>query len=446
MAVLLLGRPLCAGLNKRWPVKAVGPWRMDLQCQPLGEDCPQSAAPLRGMSTMGCPANVTAQPPKDPSLMAQHPLRAQAKMHWIRVACVLKPTLHCPGARRCEPVSSTVGQDMDEVENSRSERLYHKHDSPSNLGRSTLLGSFEGEQGELEGRLEGRQRSAHYCTLGRLACIRSLISAAYVFSLSRMYGMDHGLMDIKNEISRPIVAQLIPFFFSTLTTCPFLLSLPMDGAEIEMVPSNAEPLGRRSIIADHCHAKKQAGHSECIFLCVRRDEQYYAIDIPVDENETTLGLDVLHKASGPWWKRFSLRSPISVQQVQMRFMSIEPAGRDQLRISVCIVPLDYTGDMQGLDKAIERELQDVKRACCGIDIDGNAEECYGCPNEGYDEMSDEPYCKIQQSRKLRQMYTEYEWLPSTLKYWWHNGVDARGLPFLRTAGFIYSYKQLQYDK
>ncbi len=115
-------------------------------------------------------------------------------------------------------------------------------------------------------------------------------------------------------------------------------------------------------------------------------------------------------------------------------MSIEPAG-----LSVCIVPLDYTDDMQGLNQAIEKELHDVERGCCGVDIDGNVEECHGCPNEAYDEDA-HPYCKIQQSRKLRRMHTEYKWLPSTLKYWWHNGIDARGLHFLRTAGFVYSYE------
>ncbi|KAH8719821.1 hypothetical protein HC256_000243 [Beauveria bassiana] len=147
--------------------------------------------------------------------------------------------------------------------------------------------------------------------------------------------------------------------------------------------------------------------------------QFYATDIPVRENEAALGLDVLEKSSRPWWKQFSLYSAVTVQQVQMRFMSIEPAG-----IGVCIVPLDYTDDMHDLNQAIKRELQDVERGCC--DIGSNAEECLGCPNTAYDEDA-HPYCKIQQSRKLRRMHTEYKWLPSTLKYWWHNGIDARVL-------------------
>lgn len=102
---------------------------------------------------------------------------------------------------------------------------------------------------------------------------------------------------------------------------------------------------------------------------------------------------------------------------------------------------DYTTSARDLDRALDEALnQDVEFGECGIDIMGRSHKPnIWCPNETHDECLG-TYCKVQYTRKLRQEKEKNEWLPSMLEFYWQNGIESKGVEFLKAAGFIVSYE------
>lgn len=120
----------------------------------------------------------------------------------------------------------------------------------------------------------------------------------------------------------------------------------------------------------------------------------------------------------------------------------QPAnGPPQIRVS--ILHIDYNDDISQLDRAIDIELGECLRPMeCGVNVNGEShdESCYfDCPNAGFDDL-DGFYCKVNRVRILSQQRLDYRWLPSMLEYYWQNGVDKKGLAFLRGVGFVHSYR------
>jgi hypothetical protein len=103
---------------------------------------------------------------------------------------------------------------------------------------------------------------------------------------------------------------------------------------------------------------------------------------------------------------------------------------------------DYTTAARDLDCALDEALnQDIEFGECRIDIMGRSHEPnILCPNEAYDEWVEDTYCKAQYRRKLRLEKEENEWLPSMLEFYWQNGIESKGVEFLKAAGFIVSYE------
>ncbi|KAH7121404.1 hypothetical protein EDB81DRAFT_913581 [Dactylonectria macrodidyma] len=212
----------------------------------------------------------------------------------------------------------------------------------------------------------------------------------------------------------------------------------------------AEQKGRKTIIADYCQrrSEKERGYKECVFLCLRRGRRYYAIDIPIKLDDPTLGLDRLRKESGPWWKRYSLYSAVGVQEINMRLMELHQPSTGLPEIRVSILNLDYAEEISLLDSAIEEMTsRDIDPFECGMDVNGQLDKACReskCRNTAYNEQED-LFCRVYKFQKFSRRRSDYIWLPSMLKYYWQNGVDGRGLAFLSNAGFVHSYKDLQYD-
>lgn len=70
---------------------------------------------------------------------------------------------------------------------------------------------------------------------------------------------------------------------------------------------------------------------------------------------------------------------------------------------------------------------------------GDFDHPSGCHNEGYDELEGE-YCIDEHVMELSQRKDNAEWLPSMLEFYWQNGIDDKGLTFLKTNNFVVSYR------
>jgi hypothetical protein len=94
----------------------------------------------------------------------------------------------------------------------------------------------------------------------------------------------------------------------------------------EQNDDTADSKGRMTIIAAYCQRRSQEeGYKECILLCVRRGGRYYNLDIPIKQDDPTLGLDRLRKETGRWWKRYSLYSAIAVQEINVIALEYNPS-------------------------------------------------------------------------------------------------------------------------
>ena len=122
----------------------------------------------------------------------------------------------------------------------------------------------------------------------------------------------------------------------------------------------------------------------------------------------------------------------------MRFMKVERPQSRNPELQVCILERSYADDISRLERAAIMEIQNAEPCECGIDVNGETEDFWNCANAAYDEWEG-PYCRGQKTRELRQQQSDYSWLPSMLKYYWHSGVDEHGLDFLERVGFVHSY-------
>jgi hypothetical protein len=76
--------------------------------------------------------------------------------------------------------------------------------------------------------------------------------------------------------------------------------------------------GRPSIIKKHCLAAIQKGHTECLWLCMKRCGRTLAKDIPpASKYGCLITLVDIRKQCG-WWKKYSLYSAKGIEEVMVR--------------------------------------------------------------------------------------------------------------------------------
>ncbi|KAF2176536.1 hypothetical protein K469DRAFT_400765 [Zopfia rhizophila CBS 207.26] len=203
--------------------------------------------------------------------------------------------------------------------------------------------------------------------------------------------------------------------------------------------------GKDSVIAEYCRRAIKNGHTECIWLCMKRGRRCLVKDIQFKSNGHIVGLhDIRRRYS--WWKSHSLYSAVGVKEVMVRFLDFDESKQEILAVST---GFDYTGITAGLDKAIEEimELGIDDPSHCGVDVKGHHHsDKILCENTAYDEFDCSEYCKANRLRDLRIERDSYNWLPSMLEFYWQNGIGVKGRAFLETTGFVTSYDELTFDE
>jgi len=131
-----------------------------------------------------------------------------------------------------------------------------------------------------------------------------------------------------------------------------------------------------------------------------------------------------------------------IMGVQMRFLNF---NKESNEIEVVTMDFDHGSVARSIDNLImsttERpSIENVAIDECGVDIMGRTHHDSSCYNERYDELRDEMYCIIERSREETRRKMDEEWLPPMLGFYWQNGIENRGLDFLRNTGFIVSYE------
>jgi hypothetical protein len=64
-----------------------------------------------------------------------------------------------------------------------------------------------------------------------------------------------------------------------------------DHSSEEQQPLNApqNQTGNESVIAEYCRKATENGHTQCIWLCMRRNSRYIMKDIPLNREDLLLG-------------------------------------------------------------------------------------------------------------------------------------------------------------
>ncbi|OBT68723.1 hypothetical protein VE03_02098 [Pseudogymnoascus sp. 23342-1-I1] len=204
--------------------------------------------------------------------------------------------------------------------------------------------------------------------------------------------------------------------------------------------------GKPSVIRAYCRRHvADCDDKEAIWFCMQRGLNWgVAKDVHSTSVSKKFGIDELRKYNG-WWKRHSMFSAVGVKEVKMRFTSFDKALNE---IQVVIMDFDYDSITRDLNHYIQREVEK------GVHIDGDSavdimgifNHPDGCHNEGYDEFGGDMYCIDEHIMELRQRKENAEWLPSMLEFYWQNGIDDKGLKFLKSNDFVVAYRSLQYDR
>lgn len=125
-------------------------------------------------------------------------------------------------------------------------------------------------------------------------------------------------------------------------------------------------------------------------------------------------------------------------KIQMRFISFNEALN---LIEVVIMDFDYDGIARDFNECLQREVgRGVVVGDSGVDIMGSFNHPGDCHNEGYDELDGMMYCIDERVIELSQRKDNAEWLPSMLEFYWQNGIDDKGLRFLKSHHFVVSYE------
>ena len=218
--------------------------------------------------------------------------------------------------------------------------------------------------------------------------------------------------------------------------------------------------GKPSLLKSYCESTIRYGgnEAECIWLCMQHGRKWIAKDIKFNRETPSLGIQQLRMQYG-WLKRHSLFSAVGVKVVQVRENSIL-AGSETKQDTNCLHQIRFLGfreasndfevvlidlDSTGTSRKIERELDAMDAIVdlgeCGIDVMGRSHDPnIFCPNEDFDQYSNEIYCKVQNARRLKQQKVESKWLQPMLEFYWQNGIGTQAADFLRANGFLVSYE------
>ena len=213
-------------------------------------------------------------------------------------------------------------------------------------------------------------------------------------------------------------------------------------------------MGRESLLHGYCSRAIDAGHENCIWICMKIGKQYRLIDIPIVTNGQPIGVaDIRERHS--WWKRHSLYSVVGVKEVMVSQLVAWSGGTltsGQARvldvddtkgmIIGAVAIMNHTANADSLDKDIERAEKDViDWDECGMDIMGEhycVEEF--CPNATRDNVIGELYCTRRRYDSLFLRRQNCDWLTEMLEYYWHKGIDKNGIDFLKKSGFVDEYE------
>jgi len=125
--------------------------------------------------------------------------------------------------------------------------------------------------------------------------------------------------------------------------------------------------------------------------------------------------------------------------IQIRFLGINQASN-----KVEVVPMDfnYATKARDFECDVDRALnKDMEYGNCGVDVMGRSHDSNSpCPNEAFDQYTNDTYCKVQEVRRLVQQKEDNEWMLSMLESCWQKGIDAEGADFLKAAKFVVSYE------
>jgi len=239
-------------------------------------------------------------------------------------------------------------------------------------------------------------------------------------------------------------------------------SIGSQPCQTESVFLNLEQIehGKPSLLMSYCAQAISHGglEAECIWLCMPNGRKWIAKDIKFDTENPTLGIEQLRKQYG-WLKRRSLFSAVGVKGVlvrskfniagsetkqdtdclyQIRFLGFREASND---FEVVLIDLDSTGTPRKIERELDAMDAIVEIGECSVDIMGRSHNPnIRCPNEDFDQYTNEIFCKVQNVRRLEQLEVESKWLQPMLEFYWQNGIGTKGAELLRTAGFLVSYK------
>ena len=110
-------------------------------------------------------------------------------------------------------------------------------------------------------------------------------------------------------------------------------------------------------------------------------------------------------------------------------------------VEVVIRDFDYASTARNIEEALVALGEASEPSGCGVDVSGESHPpSIPCPNEDYDRFAEKTYCMVKRARELAQRKGENEWLPSMLEFYWQNGISAKSAEFLKSTGFLISYK------
>ena len=211
--------------------------------------------------------------------------------------------------------------------------------------------------------------------------------------------------------------------------------------------------GKASIINDYCADAVRHGKEECFWICVPHHRRIIAKDIAMPSDKPTFQLHDLANECG-WWKRWSLYSAIRFKEVEVNnsheinwetridYLQIKFAHitMDQ-QIDVITMPIDRECVVANIDLRIKQHREEVEdHESCGIKVDGTTHpDNQRCPNETWDEIS-ETFCPVKEIIRLEVQKQQIRCVDDMLNFYWETRSATNCLDYLRSTGFVSSYR------
>ncbi|CAI7624712.1 unnamed protein product [Penicillium manginii] len=197
---------------------------------------------------------------------------------------------------------------------------------------------------------------------------------------------------------------------------------------------------RSSIIKDRCEKAVSNGHNSCIWICFSRGSRFFAIDIPIKEEEDGLEIHSLKNCCG-WWKRISLRSAVKINEV--RIHALRTQGNKE--IEVMVLPVNHASELADIETIIEELSLDTANCDAGFNADGTFQRCSNmgvCRNTTMYDNGVEPqfYCALERRHELRKDIKNLQYRQPMLDFYWNSKGKSDCQQFLKESGLVTQYK------